>query len=94
MFFKELSSVFCPVQSSPRPLRSACATCFKRVDFLSPLPNRRNENTLKYRSFSLICYGYCYYGGESPISGHSMARDCLKHYFEPCRSNESDFALG
>ena len=76
------------------------ANCFKHVDFLSPFPNRRNENTLKYcyiylpHTFSLICYGYCYYRGESPISGHSMTRDCLKHYFEPCRSNESDFAQG
>ena len=45
VFFTELASVFCPVQYSPRPLRSACANCCKHVDFLSPLPNRRNENT-------------------------------------------------
>ena len=87
VFSIELGSVLRRVRSSP-PSRSACANCFKHMDFLPPLPNRRDEIALKCRllflphTFFLKRYGYCYYRGELPNSWHTMTRDYLKPYFE------------
>ena len=87
VFSIELGSVLRRVRSST-PSRSACANCFKHMDFLHPSPKPMRWNCLKMRliflphTFFLKRYGYCYYRGELPNSWHTMTRDCLKPYFE------------
>ena len=60
------------------------------MDFLSPLPNQRDENTLKYR----LLFQPSLFLWFVTVNIHSKPRDCLELYFEPYRWNESDFALG
>ena len=88
VFSIELGSVLRRVRSSP-PSRSACANCFKHMDFLPPSPKPTRWNCLKMpitfstaHLFFELSYGYCYYRGELPNSWHTMTRDYLKPYFE------------